>query len=66
MHLLAKIVLCIYKYTPSYVQPEDGFKTPKHVAKSCKFIRYLILKVVLYYTLMYYSINDISSHNKLT
>jgi hypothetical protein len=31
-----------YIYTPSYVQPEDGSKNRKHVAESCKFIKYLI------------------------
>jgi len=32
-------------YTPSYGQTEDGSKKPKHVAESCKFIKYLIKKL---------------------
>ena len=39
------------------MQPEDGSKESKHVAESCKFIKYLIKKVVLEYILLHYVIN---------
>ena len=35
----------IYIYTLSQVQLADGSKKPKHVAKICKFIRYLLTKI---------------------
>jgi hypothetical protein len=35
----------VYIYIPSYVQPEDGSKKPKHVAERCKFLKNLIKKL---------------------
>jgi hypothetical protein len=52
----------IYTHTPSQVQPEDGYKKPKHAAESCKFIKYLIIKLVLIYILLHYSVNR-EKHN---
>jgi len=36
------VCVCMCIYILSQVQPADGSDKPKHVAKSCKFIKYLI------------------------
>jgi len=41
-------------YIPSKVQPEDGSNKPKHVAKNCKFIQFVIKScIILYFVVLF-------------
>jgi hypothetical protein len=44
-----------HTHTHTHIHPEDGSKNTKHVAESCKFIKYLI-QSYLDYILLYYLI----------
>jgi hypothetical protein len=43
------VCVCVCVHAPSYIQPEDGSKKPKHVAVICKFLKYLITNCVRLY-----------------
>ena len=44
---------CLFNDIAIYTHPEYGSKNLKHAAASCKFIKYLIKKVVLDCTLLH-------------